>query len=233
MDARNISNGDPAMDVARKRKSRPKRREQQRAIDTRLSILRAALCEFADKGFDAASIRAIAESTGLQHQLITYHYRTKEILWKAVAEHVFTRIRELWDERVPEDTTMRPIERVREEYRAFFNVTLEYPDLHHFMLHETRRGSPRMLWLAQNFLKPLVGRLVPQIAAAQADGDLPPGDPVLLHYMIIGMTTVLSSLGADIAATSGRVPDSPALVANYWTLLEVVLLNKKLYERQK
>jgi hypothetical protein len=47
------------------------------------------------------------------------------------------------------------------------------------------------------------------------------------------MTTVLSSLGADIAATSGRVPDSPALVANYWTLLEVVLLNKKLYDRQK
>jgi TetR/AcrR family transcriptional regulator len=210
-----------------------KRREQQRAIDTRLSILRAALCEFADKGFEAASIRTIAELTGLHHQLITYHYRTKEILWKAAAEHVFTRIRELWDERVPEDTTVRPIERVREEYRAFFNVTLEYPDLHHFVLHETRRRGPRMSWLAQNFVKPLVGRLLPQIAAAQADGDLPPGDPVLLHYMIIGMTTVLSSLGADMAAAWGRVPDSPALVANYWTLLEVVLLHKKLYERQK
>ena len=89
-----------------------------------------------------------------------------------------------------------------------------------------------MPWLAENLLKPLMGRLLPQIAAAQADGDLPPGDPVLLHYMLIGMTTVLSSLGADMAATSGRVPDSPAVVANYWTLLDVVILNQKLYGRQ-
>ena len=221
------------MSATIKRKSKPKRREQQRAVETRLAILRAALSEFADKGFDAASIRAIADKTGIQHQLITYHFRTKEILWKAVAEHVFTRLRELWNERVPDDASMPPIDRLREEYRAFFNVTLDYPDLHHFMLRESRPGSPRMPWLAENLLKPLMGRLLPQIAAAQADGDLPPGDPVLLHYMLIGMTTVLSSLGADIAATSGRVPDSPAVVANYWTLLEVVILNTKLYARHK
>ena len=91
-----------------------------------------------------------------------------------------------------------------------------------------------MAWLGENVLRPLlVARLLPQIAAAQADGDLPPGDPVLLHYMIVGMTTVLSSLGPDIAATAGRVPNSPAVVANYWTLLEVVILDRKRYARQK
>jgi TetR/AcrR family transcriptional regulator len=211
-------------------KSKPKRREQQRAIDTRLAILRAALSEFADKGFDAASIRTIAQATGLKHQLITYHFPTKDILWKAVAQHVFTRLRELWEKQGPDDVAMPAIDRLREEYRAFFNITLDYPDLHHFILRETRPGSPRVAWLAENILKPLLGRLLPQIAAAQARGDLPPGDPVLLHYMIIGMTTVLSSLGPDIAATSGRIPDSPAIVANYWTLLEVVILNRKKYE---
>jgi len=216
----------------KKRKPIQKRREQQRAVETRLAILSAALSEFAHRGFDAASIRTIAERTGLQHQLITYHYRTKEILWKAVAEHIFNHIGQLWDERVPEDSQMTPIERVREEYRALFNVTLDYPAFHHFMLRESRPGSPRMPWLAERYLKPLMARLLPQIAAAQADSDLPPGDPVLLHYMMIGMTTALSSLGADMAATSGRAPQDPAVVANYWTLLEVVLLNKKLYNRQ-
>ena len=219
------------MNVPTKPQPIPKRREQQRAVETRLTILKAALSEFADKGFDAASLRTIAELTGLQHPLITYHYRTKEILWKAVAEHVFTLIRELWNVQVPEDTKMAPIERVREEYRAFFNVTLDYPDLHHFMLRESRPGSPRMAWLAENFLKPLLGRLLPQIKAAQVDGDLPPGDPVLLHYMLIGMTTVLSSLGADMAATSGRSPEDPTVVADYWTLLEAVIF-KKLYDRK-
>ncbi|GGD00628.1 TetR/AcrR family transcriptional regulator [Undibacterium terreum] len=203
-----------------------RRREQQRAVETRLTILKAALPEFADKGFDAASLRTIAERTGLQHPLITYHYRTKEILWKAVAEHVFNLIVELWDEGVPADTKMAPIERVREEYKAFFKVTLDFPDLHHFILRESHSGNPRMAWLAENLLKPLMSRLLPQIEAAQASGDLPPGDPVLLHYMLIGMTTVLSSLGADMSATSGRSPENPAVVANYWALLETVIFNK-------
>lgn len=219
------------MNVPTKPQPIPKRREQQRAVETRLTILKAALSEFAEKGFDAASLRTIAERTGLQHPLITYHYRTKEILWMAVAEHVFTLIGKLWNERVPEDTKMTPIERVREEYRAFFNVTLDYPDLHHFMLRESRPGNPRMVWLAENLLKPLMGRLLQHIEAAQADGDLPPGDPVLLYYMIIGMATVLSSLGADMAATSGRSPEDPSVVANYWTLFETVIF-KKLYDRK-
>ncbi|MDB5975011.1 MAG: hypothetical protein JWR07_1771 [Nevskia sp.] len=220
------------MNAVIKRKTPARRREQQRAVETRLTILKAALSEFADKGFDAASIRTIAERTGLRHQLITYHYRTKDALWKAVAEHVFTRVRELWDERVPENGRMTPIERVREEYRAFFNVTLDYPDLHHFMLRESRPGSSRMPWLAEKYLKPLLSRLLPQIVAAQADGELPPGDPALIHYMLVGMATVLTSLGADMATTSGREPSDPAVIANYWTLLEAIILNKKLYNWQ-
>src|ERR1700720_4361387 len=74
-----------------------KRAEQRRAVDTRRAILNAALVEFAEKGFDAASIRAIANRTGLQHPLITYHFRNKDILWRATAEYAFGRIREEWD----------------------------------------------------------------------------------------------------------------------------------------
>ena len=36
-------------------KGAPKRREQQRAIETRQMILEAALSEFAERGFDAAT----------------------------------------------------------------------------------------------------------------------------------------------------------------------------------
>ena len=211
-----------------KRKRVTKRRVQTRAIETRLTILEAALSEFAGKGFEAASLRVIAERTGLQHPLITYHYRTKEILWKAVAEHVFDQIRERWDSQVPEGSALSSIEIVRREYRAFMDFTLEYPDMHHFMLRETQPGSTRLPWLAEKLLKPLLGRVLHHIEAAQKEGDLPPGDPVLLHYMLIGVTTVLSSLGADVKATSGRSPSDPAVVAEYWRLIETVVLNRRL-----
>jgi len=64
----------------------PRRRaEQQRAQSTRTAILEAALAEFAEKGFEAASIDESRERTGFQHPLITYHYPSKDQLWQAVA----------------------------------------------------------------------------------------------------------------------------------------------------
>src|ERR1700730_1083403 len=95
-----------------------KRAEQRRSRATRLSILTAALSEFADKGFDAASIRSIAERTGLQHPLITYHYPTKDALWRATAEYAFEQIREKWDKSAPELSGAAPIDHLRAEYPA-------------------------------------------------------------------------------------------------------------------
>src|ERR1700755_873288 len=80
-----------------------KRAEQQRSQSTRAAILEAALAEFAEKGFEAASIRRIAERTGFQHPLITYHYPSKDLLWQAVAQETFERIRQEWDARAAEE----------------------------------------------------------------------------------------------------------------------------------
>src|SRR5260370_42703225 len=75
------------------RRERPRKRaEQQRSIETRASILNAAIAEFAERGFEGASIRVIADRLGLQHPLITYHYRSKDILLRCAAEHAFTPI---------------------------------------------------------------------------------------------------------------------------------------------
>src|SRR6266436_4418325 len=110
-----------------------KRSEQQRSQATRSAILEAALAEFAEKGFEAGSIRSIAERTGLQHPLITYHYPSKDLLWRAVAEDTFERIREEWDERAPEHTNLSPLERLRVEYHAVFRHTAAFPEFHRFM----------------------------------------------------------------------------------------------------
>src|SRR3979409_1085139 len=93
-----------------------KRAEQQRSIETRASILNAAIAEFAERGFEGASIRAIADRLGLQRPLITYHYRSKDILWRAAAEHAFAQIRTEWDISTPEESDLPPLARLRQEY---------------------------------------------------------------------------------------------------------------------
>jgi AcrR family transcriptional regulator len=54
--------------------------------DTREAILRAARDSFAERGYDAASIRAIATSAGVDPALVHHYFGTKEELFLATIE---------------------------------------------------------------------------------------------------------------------------------------------------
>jgi hypothetical protein len=96
-----------------------------------------------------------------------------------------------------------------------------YPDFHHFMLRESHPHNPRLAWLAKNVLSPILNeRLLPQIRAAQQAGELPDANPVLIHYMLIGMTSVLCSLRDEIAQISGIKASDPKVEHEYWALIE-------------
>src|ERR1700722_3565658 len=197
-----------------------KRAEQGRSRAPRLSILKAALSEFANRGFEAASIRSIAERTGLQHPLITYHYPTKDALWRATAEYAFAQIREKWDKSEPELADAAPIDRLRSEYRAVFYYTAAFPEFHRFMRQEASYDNPRLRWVAKTVLAPLIDRLLPQIRAAQRDGDLPAIEPIVFHYMMISLTAMLAGFGPEMRVTGRVRPQARAIVDSYWRLVE-------------
>jgi len=203
------------------------RAEQQRAQETRAAILNAALSEFAAKGFEAASIRSIADRVGLQHPLITYHYRSKDILWRAVAEYVFERIRREWDIYLADTLTGSAAERVRAVYKALFRFTVDYPEFHRFMHQESLGYSPRLQWLADTVLKPLINWLLPQIRAAQDEGAIPQGEPIIFHYLLISLTSTLSGFGPEMQATANVSAPDPATVDAYWQTVEELVFHKQ------
>jgi len=199
------------------RRGRPRKRaEQQRALETRGAILDAAIAEFAARGFEGASIRAIADRLGLQHPLITYHYRSKDILWRAAAEHAFAQIREGWDTSAPETSDLPPLARLREEYTTLFRYTVAFPEFHRFMRQEAMSGSPRLKWVAETVLAPLLERLIPQIVAAQKQ----------FHYMMVSLTTTLAGFGPEMQVTSALSAKSPKVVEAYWRLVDETVFGK-------
>src|SRR6201996_9160006 len=206
--------------MAKTVRQRPRKRaEQQRAIETREAILNAAIAEFAAKGFDGASIRAIADRLGLQHPLITYHYRTKDILWRAAAEHAFAQIRNEWDASASQ-AGLSPLARLRRKYTSLFRYTVAFPEFHRFMRQETLTDNPRLKWVAENVLAPLLARLLPQIREAQRQKLLPAADPILFHYMMVSLTAALSEFGPEMRLTGGLSSNDPKVAAAYWRLVE-------------
>ncbi len=213
--------------IKRGERGRPRKRaEQQRALATRTSILDAAILEFAENGFEAASIRTIAKRTGLQHPLITYHYRNKDSLWRAAAEHAFARIREEWDKLLPEQSGRSPLEQLRDEYRLLFKYTVNFPEFHRFMRQESLSHNPRLKWVSDTILTPLLDRLLPQISAAQKAGLLPQAEPIVFHYMVLSLTATLSEFGKEMEATSGLSASHPRVADAYWRLVEETVFGK-------
>jgi TetR/AcrR family transcriptional regulator len=210
------------------RRERPgKRAEQQRSIETRASILDAAIAEFAERGFEGASIRAIADRLGLQHPLITYHYRSKDILWRAAAEHAFAQIRNEWDNSAAQEPDVSPLARLRQEYTSLFRYTVAFPEFHRFMRQETLTNNPRLKWVAETVLAPLLQRLLPQIIEAQKHGLLPVVDPILFHYMMVSLSATLSEFGPEMRLTSGLSSEDPKVVEAYWRLVDKTVFGKR------
>jgi len=138
----------------------------------------------------------------------------------AVAEDTFERIRLAWDQRAPEESNLPPLERLRAEYRALFWHTAKFPEFHRFMRQEAAPGNPRLQWVAENVLEPLINRLLPQIKAAQAEGQLPPVEPMLFHYMMVSLSAALSEFGPEMRITRRLSADRPEVAEAYWTLVE-------------
>lgn len=191
------------------------RREQVRAVETRGAILDAALEEFAENGFDAASIRNIAKRTGFQHSLITYHFRNKDLLWRAVAEDAHIQIRAKWEQVGEGADELSAVNRLALRYSAFLRFSVEHPHFHQFMIRENRPGNPRLPWMVDVLLRPSMALVLPEIELAQKSGALPSGNPVLIHYMLIGMASTFSSLHEEMRLSSGLSAEDDGAIEAY------------------
>ncbi|MDD3312936.1 CerR family C-terminal domain-containing protein [Pseudodesulfovibrio sp.] len=78
-------------------------------VNTKEALLTAAIRVFADKGFDAATVRDICSLAEANVAAVNYHYGGKEALYAAVLEEVFPK-----EEREPgSDASLPPEERLR------------------------------------------------------------------------------------------------------------------------
>ena len=70
--------------------------------DRRARILDAALTEFSDKGYAAASTNAIAERAGVAKGLVFHHFGSKEDLFVAVADDVIAGLAPIFEKTMRE-----------------------------------------------------------------------------------------------------------------------------------
>jgi TetR/AcrR family transcriptional regulator len=188
------------------------RRRQQRSLDTRERILEAAFEEFAERGFEGASTRTVAAKAGVQHPLVTYHFKNKEGLWRAVVATTSFNFGQHFQDHLAGISEKDEVARLRLLQEQFIRFAAANPNFHWLMSHEGKRESDRLTWLVEDRVRVYFNVVAKLIRAAQKQGRYVEGDPYHLQYLFIGAVTRIFMLTAEVQQVTGRSPFSKKFV---------------------
>ncbi|MCH8059941.1 MAG: TetR/AcrR family transcriptional regulator [Proteobacteria bacterium] len=180
----------------------PARKQQQRSIVTQQKLLDAAIQAFSENGFKGTSTRDIAERADVHHPLITYHFKNKDLLWRAAADRMFKQFNVSLIKAMSEVPEVDPKARAEVFIRTYVRCAHSQPAMHKIILQESSYPSDRLDWLIATHLKPLFELVVDQLKVLQELGIAPAGNPALLYNMIRVSAGGLLALGLEIKGTS-------------------------------
>ena len=158
--------------------------------------------EFARNGFAGASTRAIAVRAGAHQPQINYHFSSKEALWRAVVDDLFTQLSSFLE---PEGTFEDPVDEFRQWVLGLVLFSAERPELSRLIMHEAASYNDRMNWLVDTFARPFVDRRDRTWAELKARGLTQDIDDLLAESTLLGAITIPFALMPHVERIHGPV----------------------------
>src|SRR5690242_16604427 len=119
-------------------------------------LLDRALELFADRGFDAMSVRELARELGVSHNLIPQRIGTKEQLWFAAVDRGFGALAVALAEVLQEqDEAVDDVERLRTLLVTFVAANARRPALLRIINQEAISPGPRLDHIFTNYIEPV------------------------------------------------------------------------------
>jgi AcrR family transcriptional regulator len=186
--------------------------KQQRSRETQEGILMAALAVFAERGYDGATMRRIAERSRVGQPLVAYHFTTKEALWLATVEWALGRFLVRIGPLIEALEGLDPATKLSLIFQQFTRYSAGTPELFQVLLDANKRGGPGLARVAEDQLRPTFERLRQLIASGQKAGTVPAGDTALIYYALVAIGSTLFSLNREFELLTGRDPRDPKVV---------------------
>lgn len=153
----------------------------------RARILKAALDEFAARGFKGASMDAIAARTHTTRAMINYYFGNKEQVYLAVLEHVYGQIR-LAEGRLELDA-LPPTEAIRRIVAFSFHYYVDNTGFVQLVMAENQAKGKHFRKSAtmRSLNRPVIDTLARVIGRGREEGVFRDVDPVDVHMLIAAL----------------------------------------------
>jgi len=181
------------------------------AEDTRTRIVVAALGAFSAHGFDGATTRDIAAQAGVNQGLITYHFASKEELWKAAVDRIFGELRHAFAQQAAVLVEADAVTRARIVVRHFVRFAAMHPELHRLMVQEGKSDGPRMEWIVDHHVRPLFELTTKMLADTGLQAGLKIA-PLHLYYILVGAAAHLFVMAPECRRLTGVDPTRDDIV---------------------
>jgi TetR/AcrR family transcriptional regulator len=168
------------------------------AQDGRERILATAIQAFSEVGYAGTTTAGIAREAGVTQPLVHHHFGSKEGLWKAAVDTVFSRM-----PRMPKSAMdgAGAKENVLAMVEQFVRFVAERPEVTRIVAREGAAPSPRLDYLLKHYLHEPFRQVVDFLRAAQTAGVVAPDiRPELCLFLILGAGSHLF----DVAALAQR-----------------------------
>lgn len=175
------------------------------ADKTRLKILEAAEAEFARKGLAGARVDLVAEEAGANKRMIYYYFGSKEDLYVAVLERVYTDMRIAEAKLELED--LPPLDAITRLVEFKFDYPAAHPHLITLLNGENMLGGEylRRSTRLREMQISLIERLKTILAHGEKDGTVRPGiDPLHLYMTISAVSYFYFSNTPTLSTAFGR-----------------------------
>jgi AcrR family transcriptional regulator len=193
--------------------------------DGRERILTAAIRAFSEVGYAGASTAGIARAAGVTQPLVHHHFGSKEGLWRAAMDVLFSDVPRLvtpTTEHSPPETVMQIVER-------FVRFVAAHPEATRVVAREGTAPSPRLDYLLKRYLHQPFREAVDLLRAAQGAGVIAPEvRPELLLFLLLGAGSHLFDVTA-LAQRSFGIDTTTAWTSETFVLLMRTLLEQGLF----
>ncbi|MFZ0797250.1 MAG: TetR/AcrR family transcriptional regulator [Terriglobales bacterium] len=210
--------------VARSSTNGPRLGTRGRPEESRASILKAAVAEFAELGIAGARTDAIARAAHVNKALLYYYFKDKDSLYEAVLDQVFSGLRA---QVMPVlESKLPPRQKMLEYLAAYFDYIAENPQFPRVVQAEWMRsgakGSAPMQRIAREYFRPIFEKLVDVLREGIKAGEfravnpmdfLPSVAAVIVFYF--AAAPVMKTLLKVDPLSKGRIRERRAFVLDF------------------
>ncbi len=182
-------------------------------------ILAVAIRAFAELGYEGATTAGIARDAGVTQPLVHHHFGSKDGLWRAAMDRVFTNVPRFLPspDGDPAATLLAGIE-------PFVRFVAAHPEATRIVAREGATASPRLAYLVDRHLGEPFREVVAAVRGGQRSGALfDDVRPELVLFFMLGAGSHLFDVTAFAERSVGIDAASPRTIDEFVGLVRAVL----------